>query len=60
MSHDDRRFRRMRSVVICALGAVALGAGATLYAQANSDFMAKITILEIMDSMVTPPAPGCS
>ena len=56
MSHDDRRFRPMRSVVICAFGAVALGAGATLYAQANSDFMSKITILEIMDSMVMPNA----
>ncbi len=58
MSHDDRRPRRhpMRSVVICAAGFVALGAGAGIYAQASGDFNPKITIIEIMDSMVMPNA----
>jgi len=58
MSHDDRRSRRhpMRSIFICMLGVVALGAGAQLFAQASSDYNPKITIVEIMDAMVMPNA----
>lgn len=58
MRHDDHRSRRppTRAVVICALGVLALGAAAELYAQANSDFLPKITIDEIMKAMVMPNA----
>jgi len=58
MSRSDRRARchPMRTAVICVSAVVALGAGAGIYAQASGDFNPKITIIEIMDSMVMPNA----
>ncbi|HVY67010.1 MAG TPA: hypothetical protein VHH11_19525 [Gammaproteobacteria bacterium] len=54
--HHPRSRRPLRSIVVGALALAALGTGVELYAQGNGDFIPKITIIELMDSMVMPNA----
>jgi cytochrome c556 len=56
MNRNHRRGHRARAVVAASLAMAALGAGARLEAQAAGDFLPKITIVDIMDSMVMPNA----
>ncbi len=58
MNQAERRprHRRRRAIAVACLAVTSLGVGARLYAQAVGDFMPRITIVEIMDSMVMPNA----
>jgi cytochrome c556 len=58
MSRAERRFRgsQLRYLAAAAALVVSLGAAARLYAQQPSDFLPRITIVELMDAMVMPNA----